>query len=126
MAPGNTINLGGVLLADDVLVVCDDGIDPLVFDPMNCDVLASGSFFNGDDAIELACGATVLDIIGQIGFDPGTEWAMGGVGTQDETIRRDCAVTMGDTNGADAFDPSVEWISFAQDDFSDFGQYMCP
>lgn len=126
VAPSNTIGLGGVLPADDVLVVCDDSIDPAIFDPMNCDVLAGGSFYNGDDAIELACGATVLDVIGEIGFDPGVEWVNAGVGTQNETIRRDCAVMAGDPNGGDPFDPSIEWTSFAQDDFSDFGQYMCP
>lgn len=93
---------------------------------MNCDVLAAGNFFNGDDAIELACGATVLDVIGQIGTDPGVEWANMGVSTRDQTIRRDCTVTMGDTNGGDAFDPALEWASFAQDDFTDFGQYVCP
>lgn len=121
---GNTINLAGTLAADDVLVVCDDGID-MAFAGA-CDVLAGGSFFNGNDAIELSCSGTVLDVIGQIGNDPGAEWVGGGVGTQNETIRRDCAVTMGDTNGADAFDPSVEWATFPQDDFSDFGQYICP
>ncbi|MCA9704228.1 MAG: hypothetical protein KDK70_00065 [Myxococcales bacterium] len=126
MAPTTTIGLSGVLPADDVLVVCDDSIDPALFDPMGCDVLAAGTFYNGDDAIELACGATVLDVIGQIGFDPGAEWANAGVGTQNETLRRSCTVTMGDTNGADAFDPSLEWTSFPQDDFSDFGQYVCP
>lgn len=125
-APSNTINLAGTLVAGDVLVVCDDSIDPLVFDPMLCDVLDNGSFYNGNDALELVCSGTVLDVIGQIGTDPGSEWVGGGVGTQNETIRRDCAVTTGDSNGADAFDPSLEWATFPQDDFSDFGQYICP
>ncbi len=122
MMATSSINLAGPLAADDVLVVCDDGIA----DSMNCDVLSTAIFFNGDDAIELVCGATTLDVIGQIGVDPGTEWVMGGVGTQNETIRRDCMVTTGDTNGADAFDPSLEWNTFMQDDFSDLGQYICP
>jgi hypothetical protein len=124
VAAGNTINLAGVLPADDVLVVCDDNIDPLVF--AGCDVLAAGSFFNGDDAIELVCSGTTLDVIGQIGLDPGDEWNVGGVGTQNETLRRSCAVTAGDSNGADAFDPSLEWATFPLDEFSDFGQYICP
>ncbi len=126
VAPTNTINLAGTLADDDVFVVCDDSINAMVFDPMNCDLLATGTFFNGDDAIELVCGVDTLDVIGEIGFDPGSEWAAGGVGTQNETIRRDCSVVAGDANGADPFDPSVEWASFPQDDFSDFGQYVCP
>jgi Lamin Tail Domain len=123
---GNTVPLAGNLAADDVLVVCDDSIDPLVFAPAGCDVLAAGSFYNGDDSIELVCSGTTLDVIGQIGFDPGAEWIVGGVGTQNETIRRSCSVTAGDINGADVFDPSLEWASFPQDTFADFGQYMCP
>jgi hypothetical protein len=122
----NTIDLAGALAEGDVFVICENNIDPLVFDPMGCDLLDPGSFYNGDDAVELVCGGVVLDVIGQIGFDPGAEWQVGGVGTQNETIRRDCAVTAGDTNGADVFDPSVEWATFPQDDFSDFGQYVCP
>ncbi len=34
---------------------------------------ASG-WFNGDDAVVLRKGTTVIDVIGQIGFDPGSEW----------------------------------------------------
>jgi hypothetical protein len=124
--PGNTIALAGTLAVDDVLVVCDDSIDPLIFAPANCDVLDPGTFYNGDDAIELVCSGTTLDVLGQIGFDPGTEWNVAGVGTQDETLRRSCAVTAGDPNGADVFDPSLQWATFPQNTFADFGQYVCP
>jgi hypothetical protein len=122
VAAGNTIALAGNLAADDVLVICDNDIVDTTF----CDVLNAGSFFNGDDAIELACSGTTLDVIGQIGFDPGTEWVAGGVSTLDHTLRRSCAVTAGDTNGADAFDPSLEWSQLAQNDFTDLGLYVCP
>ncbi len=119
---GNTINLAGNLAGNDVWVVCDDNIADTSF----CDVLAPGSFYNGDDAIELVCGGVVQDVIGQIGFDPGVGWSSGGVSTLDSTLRRSCAVTMGDTNGANAFDPSVEWASFPVNTYTDLGQYICP
>ena len=64
-------------------------------------------------------------MIGQIGFDPGTEWGSGNASTQDNTIRRKCAVTVGDTNGADAFDPVTEWAGFALDTFAGFGDPAC-
>jgi hypothetical protein len=121
-AIGNTIPLAGSLAAGDVLVVCDDGIVDTSF----CDVLDPGSFFNGDDAIELWCNGATLDVIGQIGLDPGMAWSVGGVSTLDHTLRRSCSVTVGDTNGADAFDPSLEWASFPQDTFADLGQHVCP
>ncbi|MBK9743692.1 MAG: hypothetical protein IPO94_12360 [Saprospiraceae bacterium] len=38
----------------------------------------SGSLtFNGDDAIELVFMTASVDVIGQIGVDPGTEWGTG-------------------------------------------------
>ncbi|MCB1245837.1 MAG: lamin tail domain-containing protein, partial [Acidimicrobiia bacterium] len=122
--PNTIILLGGIVPPDDVFVVCDVDIDPMAAPA--CDVLSPWSFFNGDDTIELVCDGTVFDVIGQIGFDPGTEWSMGGVGTANETIRRHCDVTMGDANGFDPFDPSAEWDSFPQDTFDDLGQYVCP
>ena len=122
MAIGNTIPLAGSLAAGDVLVVCDDGI----VDTSLCDVLDAGAFFNGDDAIELWCNGATLDVIGQIGLDPGTEWLVGGVGTRDETLRRSCAVTTGDPIGNDVFDPSLEWATFPVDTFGDLGLYVCP
>ena len=54
-------------------------------------------------------GGTVLDVVGQIGFDPGTEWGSGLASTQDNTLRRKGAVQAGDPNGSDAFDPAVQW-----------------
>jgi hypothetical protein len=122
MVATTIIGLAGTIAIDDVLVVCDDNI----VDTTGCDVLDTAVWFNGDDAVELACSGTTLDVIGQIGLDPGAEWLVNGVGTQNETLRRSCAVTAGDTNGADAFDPSLEWATFPQDAFDDLGQYVCP
>jgi hypothetical protein len=119
---GANIALTTTLAADSTYVLCDDGLS----DTTNCDQTNAGSFYNGNDAVELFCGGMTLDVIGQIGNDPGTEWSNAGVGTADEVLRRDCMVTVGDANGADAFDPSVEWASFAANDFTDLGQYVCP
>ena len=57
-------------------------------------------------------------MIGQIGFDPGTEWGTGLTSTADNTIRRKFAINMGDPIGSNLFDPSIEWDGFATDDFS--------
>jgi hypothetical protein len=122
VAPSTTIGLAGTIATDDVLVVCDDSI----VNPALCDVLDPAIWYSGDDAVELACSGTTLDVIGQIGVDPGAEWLVGGVGTQNETIRRSCSVTAGDADGSNAFDPSIEWATFPQDTFADLGQYVCP
>ncbi|HSE98588.1 MAG TPA: hypothetical protein VLD57_10015, partial [Blastocatellia bacterium] len=64
-----------------------------------------------------------IDVIGQIGFDPGTEWGSGLTSTADNTLRRKASISAGDPNGSDPFDPSVEWDGFATDTFDGLGSH---
>ena len=80
-------------------------------------------WFNGNDAVVLRKGTTVIDAIGQIGFDPGTQWGTGLQSTADNTLRRKSAVEVGDANGSDPFDPAVEWDGFATDTFDGLGTH---
>ncbi len=109
--------------ANDVLVACNNLASPTLL--ALCDVTSTALTFNGNDAISLVCAGTTLDIIGQVGFDPGIEWGTGNTSTADNTLRRKCAVTTGDTNGADAFDPATEWAGFATDTFTGLGDPTC-
>jgi predicted extracellular nuclease len=86
---------------------------------------ASSSWFNGDDAITLVrvSDGALADSIGQIGFDPGSEWGSGLVSTADNTIRRKATVTTGDTNPFDAFNPAIEWDGFANNTFNGLGSH---
>src|SRR5215208_7172714 len=84
---------------------------------------AGSSWFNGDDAVVLKKGGVIVDSIGQVGFDPGTEWGTGLVSTADNTIRRKSAVCTGDTNATNVFDPSPEWDGFATDTFNGLGSH---
>ncbi len=116
-----TINLTGTLVVGDVYVVAHSSADPIILAVAN---LTNGSgWFNGDDAIVLRKGTAIIDVIGQVGFDPGTEWGSGLISTADNTIRRNITVTQGDTNPSDVFDPTVEWSGFAVDTFNGLGQY---
>ncbi|NEQ20819.1 MAG: ExeM/NucH family extracellular endonuclease [Microcoleus sp. SIO2G3] len=90
------------------------------------DQTSGAGLFNGDDAIVLRKGGTngtIVDVIGQIGVDPGTEWGTGLTSTADNTLRRKSSITMGDTNPNDAFDPSVEWDGFATNTFDGLGSH---
>lgn len=82
-----------------------------------------GGWFNGDDAIVLEKAGEVIDSIGQIGTDPGSQWNVNSVSTADNTLRR-IDGSAADTNPFDAFDPSVAWVQFANNDFSDLGSYL--
>jgi len=116
-----TINLAGTLVVGDVYVVAHSSADPVIIAAVD---LTNGSgWFNGDDAIVLRKGTTIIDVIGQVGFDPGTEWGTGLISTADNTIRRKVTVTQGDTNPSDVFDPAIEWDGYAIDTFNGLGQY---
>lgn len=120
---GFSVALSAPVAAGNQFVLCRSG-SGLGSPPCNQSV--SGLQFNGDDAIELICNATRLDVIGQIGFDPGGEWGTGLTSTADNTLRRKCAITSGDTNASDAFNPATQWDGFANNTFADLGNRTCP
>jgi hypothetical protein len=120
-AAGTTIDLTGTIAPGEVHVVCDDG-ETLVFEP---DQVSTASFFSGNDAVELAKDGSPIDVIGQIGVDPGSSngWAMNGVSTVNQTLRRKSTISSGDADGSNAFDPSLEWDSFAANTEDDLGMH---
>ena len=118
---GLTINLTGTVADDDVFVVAQASANASIL--AVADQTNGSGWFNGDDAVVLRKGTTVLDVIGQIGFDPGTEWGTGLTSTADNTLRRKPSIVAGDTNGSDAFDPSIEWDGFATDTFDGLGAH---
>lgn len=86
------------------------------------DQLDPAVWFDGDDALALVrAGGPVLDVVGQIGFDPGAEWGTGAVSTADNTLRRKSSVVEGDHVGSDPFDPATGWDGYATDAFDDLG-----
>lgn len=87
------------------------------------DVAVNVYNFDGNDALVLKKGTTVKDCIGQVGFNPGTEWAANGVSTKDKTLVRKPTIHSGNANATSAFDPSVEWIQFDKDNFDNLGSH---
>jgi predicted extracellular nuclease len=118
---GLTINLTGTVAHGDVYVLAHGSANVAIL--AQADQTNSAGWFNGNDAVVLRRGTTVLDVIGQIGFDPGTEWGSGLTSTQDNTLRRKPNVVSGDTNGTDVFSPSAEWDGFATNDSADLGSH---
>ena len=80
--------------------------------------------FNGDDAVVLRNSAgDVIDVLGQVGFDPGSQWSANNVSTQNATLRRKSNIESGDVNAGDEFDPSIEWIAYTTDTFDGLGAH---
>jgi predicted extracellular nuclease/2',3'-cyclic-nucleotide 2'-phosphodiesterase (5'-nucleotidase family) len=121
---GLTITLTGTVANNDVFVLAQSAANATIL--AVADQTNSGSWYNGDDAIVLRKGGaagTIIDAIGQIGFDPGTEWGTGLTSTADNTLRRKAADCAGDIDASNVFDPTVKYNGFATDDFTGLGSH---
>ncbi len=121
---GATHNLTGTVANGDVYVLAlNNNTNAAILAQADLTNSNQFSWDNGNDAIVLRKGATIIDVIGQVGFDTGTEWGAGSTITQDNTLRRNPSVTAGDTNPSDAFNPSLEWIGFANNTYNGLGSH---
>ncbi len=120
----NTLTLSGTISAYGTFVI-ENSSEAL---SVTADLSTSNAVmsFNGDDAIALRNASVAVDIIGQIGTDPGTEWTgtVCSVGTSDGVIRRNITVNKGDNEGSDTFNLDLEWTCSTTDDVSDLGSYI--
>ncbi|MFG1896766.1 lamin tail domain-containing protein [Micromonospora zamorensis] len=116
-----TIALTGSVAAGDAFVFASASAGAAIL--AQADQTTGASLFNGDDAIVLRRGTTVLDSIGQVGVDPGAEWGAGTTSTADNTLRRLPTVAAGDTDPSDAFDPAAQWAGFPVDTFDGLGAH---
>jgi predicted extracellular nuclease/2',3'-cyclic-nucleotide 2'-phosphodiesterase (5'-nucleotidase family) len=121
---GTTVTLTGTVASGSTFVLAQSSASFAAQSYVN--QTNSGSWYNGDDVIILRKGGssgTIVDVIGQLGFDPGAEWGTGVISTADNTLRRKSSVCQGDNNSSDIFDPSVQFDGIAQDDFSGLGAH---
>jgi predicted extracellular nuclease len=122
--PSSTITLSGTIAPGDVFVLAHQLAAPAIL--AQADQTTGVGWFNGNDAVVLtkATGTLTVDVIGQIGFDPGAAgWGTDPTNTTNNTIRRKSGIEAGDTNGSDAFDPAAQWDGFAEDTFDGLGSH---
>jgi hypothetical protein len=103
----NTLSLNGITLAaGDVYVIANSSADPTILNA--ADTTSTVTFFNGDDAIALLKNGTPIDVIGEIGVDPGSGWAVAGVAnaTRNHTLVRKSTVCS----------PTTDWAASAGTD----------
>ncbi len=111
LAPGATYNI----------------VNPDTVSPPNAallaveDTLHTVTFFNGDDALALFNGTTMIDIIGDVGgADPGAEWAVDTGSTKENTLVRKANIFVGTTNWVTG---ATQWDVYGQNDFSHYGSH---
>lgn len=116
-----TIPLTGTIADGDVFVLARSAAAPEIL--AVADQTTTNFLWNGNDAVALVESAVIVDVIGQIGFDPGVEWGAGDASTADNTLRRKASVLAGDTDASDLFDPATEWDGFPIDAFDGLGAH---
>ncbi len=116
------LSLTGTVAPGDVFVVAHSSAAPAIL--AQADQTSGAGLFNGDDALLLTKNGVILDAIGQVGYDPGTEWGTGLVSTADNTLRRKSTICQGDPIQNDAFNPALEWDGYAVDIFDGLGSHI--
>jgi|GEM_PF-3155996 len=124
-SPTSTLILSGTLAHGDVYVIANSSSNATIL--ALADITHGVANFNGDDSIVLKNNGTIIDIFGQVGFDPGTAW-LGTVTTNptmttlDRTLVRNSNIISGRTTSG-AFDPSLEWTAYAIDTTANLGTH---
>lgn len=119
----DSVTLSGNLNPGEVFVIAHTSADAAI--QAVADALDGGlANFNGNDTLVLKHNSTIVDVIGQIGYDPGSQWGTDPTSTADNTLQRKVMVSAGDSNGSDAFDPVYEWDGYAPDIFTGLGSHI--
>lgn len=118
--PSDSLFPQDILAAGDVWVAGNPSAVAAVLN--ESDTLHTITFFNGDDAMSLKkiSTNTVLDIIGAIGFDPGTNWPVGTGATSEFTLVRMVGIQQGNVTWATA---ANEYDVYAQNTFTFLGNH---
>ncbi len=117
----NTISLAGMLIPGDVFVIANSSADLVFLD--EADMTSGVISHNGDDAYDLynVTLGTTIDVIGEIGVDPGTSWTVGTGSTANNTLVRMATVDAGTTIWTGVGD--TQWDVYPSDDATYIGSH---
>jgi len=96
----NSLTLTGTLASGDVYVIANSSADQAILNA--ADTTSTVTYFNGDDAVVLTKNGNPLDVIGEVGVDPGDGWTVAGVSnaTVNHTLIRKSTVCSPTTDWA--------------------------
>jgi len=123
----NSENLIGILVPNSSIVIYNSGADEAFKKLAPQGIASNVTFINGDDALVLTVNGTIVDSLGRVGEDPGSEWTDpndANFSTANKTLRRLSTVTIGDLIVDDVFPNTPnQWLTFDQDTSDGLG---CP
>jgi hypothetical protein len=122
----NIITPTGTLAHNDVFVIANSQASAAILGVS--DVTSTVTYFNGDDALGLFQGDTMIDIIGIYQNDPGTAWDVAGVtgATLNHTLVRKSTVVSGNLDWTAAAGTNAddgEWIVHDIDYVANLGMH---
>lgn len=118
-SPTNTISLAGPLSQNEVYVVANPNADLAVL--AVADLTSISCNWGGDDAIGLFHNNVLIDVIGDIGVDPGLYWPAGnGAITAGQTLVRNPVIRQGETSWNIS---GAHWTGFSLNDFTHLGAH---
>lgn len=116
------INLKGTIEPGGTYVLAAAGFDTSLLDISVVDSFYGASYlFNGDDAIGLFKDSMLIDLIGEIGIDPGTSFTAGNGTTVNHCLVRKVVVTAGAVSWAVA---TPYWDSYPPDETAFLGTHL--
>lgn len=121
LTPTDSLFPMGIVASGNVFVIANPSANPSIL--VESDTTHTLTFYNGDDALwlkRISSGDT-LDIIGEIGEDPGTSWPVGAGATANFTLIRMATINGGQTNWSIG---ATEWDVFSIDMADSLGAHI--
>lgn len=124
-----TFASGTILLVGDVYIIAHPQADPIIL--AEADYTGFQYMSNGDDAFGLVSASTgqIIDIVGEIGDDPGSGWDVAGVtnATLEHTLVRKPSILQGNegdwVSSAGTNESDSEWIVYDQNNWDNLGSH---
>jgi PKD repeat protein len=114
----STYTLSGTIASHDVFVIANPASSAAIL--AQADVTNTICQFNGNDAIALTKNGNILDLIGEVGVNPGNSWPVGSGSTMDYTLVRNYNVDGPSSNWATV---QNQWTANAVNTTTDLGQH---
>lgn len=122
--PLNTFEFSGLIEKDSLFIIANPSSSAHITN--NADYFFGGLNFTGNDAVALYKGNELVDMIGNIGQDPGNGWTAAGIedASKDHTLVRKNTFCCGNTDwqisaGTNSYDS--EWIVYECDNWDYIG-----
>lgn len=114
--PNSVIDLSGILPSNQAYVIANTQASSAIL--AIADITSAVCNFNGNDAVELIKNNVVIDVVGQVGVDPGTAWTVGTGSTANNTLVRMSSANLPNASWAAV---QSQWNVFASDNISNLG-----